>query len=254
MFSIARPAGAGKDKTRRGNDRRPRRPCGPDHDADESCTEAAGLPSWHPSGSVVAFAMSEPGLFFRGPGARSETSSTSSPSWHGEHQDRRRFHVARIADPNRLESFPAWSADGKTLYFCTADRSWGRDQPLAIEDLKKVKYDLMRVRYDIEKDAWGEPEPVLTAAETGLSISEPRASPDGRYLLFCMSAYGGFSRLPAQQRSVPDGPQAAASTGGCSATAPASESWHCWSSNSRWIVFSSKRDNGLAGPAVLQLY
>jgi len=24
-----------------------------------------------------------------------------------------------------------------------------------------------------------------------------------------------------------------------------SDSWHCWSSNSRWIVFSSKRDNGL---------
>lgn len=23
------------------------------------------------------------------------------------------------------------------------------------------------------------------------------------------------------------------------------DSWHCWSSNSRWIVFSSKRENGL---------
>ena len=96
------------------------------------------------------------------------------------------------AGPGRLESFPAWSADGKTLYFCAADRSWGRDQLRAIEDLKKVKYDLMRVPYDIEKDTWGAPEPVLTAAETGMSISEPRASPDGRYLLFCMSAYGGF--------------------------------------------------------------
>jgi hypothetical protein len=33
----------------------------------------------------------------------------------------------------------------------------------------------------------------------------------------------------------------------CNSTS--SESWHCWSSNSRWIVFSSKRDNGwLARP------
>ena len=35
-------------------------------------------------------------------------------------------------------------------------------------------------------------EPVLLAKDTGLSITEPRVSPDGRWLLFCMSEYGEF--------------------------------------------------------------
>ena len=118
----------------------------------------------------------------------------------------------------------------------------------AVEDLKKVKYDLMRVPYDIEKDAWGAPEPVLTAAQTGMSISEPRASPDGRYLLFCMSAYGGFPVYqPSSDLYLLDLRSGKHRRLECNSDA--SESWHCWSSNSRWIVFSSKRDNGwLARP------
>ena len=106
----------------------------------------------------------------------------------------------------------------------------------------------MRVPYDIEKDAWGTPEPVLTAAETGMSISEPRASPDGRYLLFCMSAYGGFPVYqPSSDLYLMDLRSGKHRRLECNSDS--SESWHCWSSNSRWIVFSSKRDNGwLARP------
>jgi hypothetical protein len=208
-----------------------------------------GYPSWHPSGSAVAFSMNEPRLLFRGAGCevrdvldlqsslalvRVPTAAVSAPP-----------HAAR---PGRLETFPAWSADGKTLYFCAADQSWGQDALRAIEDLKKVKYDLMRVPYDIEKDAWGAAEPVLTAAETGLSISEPRASPDGRYLLFCMSAYAGFPVYqPSSDLYLMDLRSGKHRRLECNSDA--SESWHCWSSNSRWIVFSSKRDNGwLARP------
>ena len=106
----------------------------------------------------------------------------------------------------------------------------------------------MRVPYDMEKDAWGRPEPVLTAAQTGMSISEPRASPDGRYLLFCMSAYGGFPVYqPSSDLYLMDLRSGQHRRLQCNSDA--SESWHCWSSNSRWIVFSSKRDNGwLARP------
>ena len=90
--------------------------------------------------------MNEPGLFFREAGCEVrdvfdlqsdlalvnvQTGVVSAPP--------------HVAGPGRLESFPAWSANGKTLYFCAADQSWGRDQFRAVEELKKVKYDLMRV-------------------------------------------------------------------------------------------------------------
>jgi hypothetical protein len=219
-----------------------------------SAPKLPGFSAWHPGGSAVAFSMNQPGLFFREAGCEVrdvfdlqsdlalvnlQTGAVSAPT---------PASGSPAAGPGRLESFPAWSADGKTLYFCAADRSWGQDRLRAADDLKKVKYDLMRVPYDIEKDKWGAAEPVLTAADTGMSITEPRASPDGRYLLFCMSAYGGFPVYqPSSDLYLLDLRSGKHRRLECNSNA--SESWHCWSSNSRWIVFSSKRDNGwLARP------
>ena len=64
--------------------------------------------------------------------------------------------------------------------------------------MKSVKYDLVRISYDIGQDKWGEPETVLSSKDTGLSIAMPRVSPDGRWLLFCMCEYGYF---PTWQQS-----------------------------------------------------
>lgn len=112
------------------------------------------------------------------------------------------------------------------------------------DNYDKVKYDLMRISYDITTDKWGQLETVLGAGETGKSILLPRISPDGRFLLFCMCDYGCFPALQpssdlylmdlntSQYRKLP-------------VNSELSESWHSWSSNSRWIAFSSKRDDGI---------
>jgi hypothetical protein len=108
----------------------------------------------------------------------------------------------------------------------------------------QVKYDLMRVSYDVETDAWGPAETVLSASQAGLSILLPRVSPDGRFLLFCMSQYGCFPVYqPTSDLYMMD-----LSTGKyrkTTANSEYAESWHSWSSNSRWVVFSSKRQGGL---------
>ena len=91
---------------------------------------------------------------------------------------------------------------------------------------------------------WGHAETVLSAEQTGLSILLPRVSPDGRFLLFCMCRYGCF---PVYQPSS-DLYMMDLATGRYSRLAinsEYSESWHSWSSNSRWIAFSSKRQGGL---------
>jgi hypothetical protein len=107
----------------------------------------------------------------------------------------------------------------------------------------EVKYDLVRIAYDVEADQWGQPETVLAAKDTGRSILLPRISPDGRFLLFCMCRYGCFPAYqPSSDLYLMDLEK------GTFAEAPInsefSESWHSWSSNSRWIAFSSKRGEG----------
>jgi hypothetical protein len=144
-----------------------------------------------------------------------------------------------ISRPDRLETFPAWSPDGRFLYFCAAD-------PLPLEQYKQVRYDLMRIGYDPDRGDWGELETILLSEDTGLSITEPRVSPDGKWLLFCMSEYGAF---PVYQSSS-DLYLLNLETReyrGLQVNSPRSESWHSWSSNSRWIAFASKRRDGIFG-------
>jgi dipeptidyl aminopeptidase/acylaminoacyl peptidase len=153
-----------------------------------------------------------------------------------------------IADHKRIETFPAWSADGRYLYFCSAlihDVDPSLPQFVGSES---VRYDLMRISFDPETRAWGKLETVLTAGQAGGSISEPRTSPDGRFLVFCRSDHGAFQVLQpdcdlyivdlTRRNEFPFRPLAAANS-------PRTDSWHSWSSNSRWLVFSSKRDYGL---------
>jgi hypothetical protein len=201
--------------------------------------------SWHPGGSVAAFAMIRPMQYFRGAGAEiREVLDSQSDLAAVNVQTGTVLASPGIADPARLETFPAWSADGKVLYFSSAKSLWAQGGMPAVDCISKIRYDLMCVRYDIEKDTWGEPEMVLSSAETGKSISEPRASPDGRYLLFCMSNYGTFPvHQPSSDLYLMEIKSRKYRRLECNSSQ--SESWHCWSSNSRWIVFSSKRDNGL---------
>jgi hypothetical protein len=148
-----------------------------------------------------------------------------------------------LADKDRLETYPTWSPDGRFLYFCSAPILWN-DDTTPPTNYDKIQYDLRRVAYDPATDQWGEVETILSAEDTGLSILLPRISPDGRFLMFCMCPYGCFpiyqpgSDLYLMDLSTGDTQKLAINS-------EYSESWHSWSSNSRWIAFSSKRHGGL---------
>jgi Tol biopolymer transport system component len=159
-------------------------------------------------------------------------------------EDRTAVCPPQLSDKNRLETYPTWSPDGEYLYYCSAPVLWKDRDSVPPENYEKVKYDLCRVSFDVRDNSWGPVETVLSAEETGLSILLPRISPDGRFLLFCMCEYGCF---PVYQASsdlyIMD-----LSTGkyrSLAVNSKYSESWHSWSSNSRWIAFSSKRQDGL---------
>jgi len=151
--------------------------------------------------------------------------------------------VPGASGSERLETYPAWSPDGRYLYFSSAPVLWTDRNVVPPDRYAEVKYDLRRIRYDIDTDQWGKPETVLSAEKTGLSILLPRISPDGKFLLVCMCRYGCFPVFqPTSDLYMID--LARGTWKKAEINSEFSESWHCWSSNSRWIAFSSKRGGG----------
>jgi hypothetical protein len=209
-----------------------------------------GYTSWHPSGRLAAFSVNKVRQFFHSAAdeVRDVIDFDSLMAYYLVDSETVKT-TQDLARKDRLETYPTWSADGRYLYFCSAPIAWS-DRSVVPESFDQIKYDLIRIGYDLDRDQWGPLEPVLSAEETGLSILLPRISPDGRRLLFCMCDYGCFPVYrPSSDLYMMD-LEAARQTGEYAyrrldINSDKSESWHSWSSNSRWIAFSSKRDSGV---------
>ncbi len=210
-----------------------------------------GYTTWHPSGKVAVYSINNLPMFFHT--ARNEIRDTfdlNSALAYFVVDSQTIKTAPEISKENQLETWPVWSADGRYLYFCRTPMKWPVKGKFPPDGYDKVKYDLVRISYDIGRDKWGELEMVLSAQDTDLSIAMPRLSPDGRWLSFCMCDYGYFP--PWQQSSdlyIVD-LKTAHETGHyeyhrLDVNSDQSEAWHSWSSNSRWIVFSSKREHGV---------
>lgn len=92
--------------------------------------------------------------------------------------DRRTLQTAPLlADKAQLETQPAWSPDGRYLYFASAAKRWTESMTFPAEHVAGIRYDLKRVRYDVETDQWGPVETVLSADQTAKSNLNPRISP-----------------------------------------------------------------------------
>ena len=65
-----------------------------------------------------------------------------------------------IATADHNETWPTWAPDGTWLYYCSAPK-------VAFADHRQVRYDIMRVGYNLANDQWGEPEVVVSSARTG---------------------------------------------------------------------------------------
>lgn len=199
--------------------------------------QTMGYLSWHPSGRLLAFSANKLSLFSHTVGETRDVYDAQSDLGIYRVDSNLTVYPPPISLTNRNETWPNWSPDGRYLYYSAAD-------PKPLEQFRKIRYDLMRVSYDINHDRWGEPEMLVSSQETGLSACEPRVSPDGRFVMFCLCNYGNF---PIYQTNTDlyllD--VAARKFRRLEINSPQADSWHCWSSNGRWVVFSSKRLDGL---------
>jgi hypothetical protein len=209
-----------------------------------------GYTSWHPNGRLAAYSINFVGQFFHT--ARNEVRDvidldSALAYYNTDSKISKTF--PDIAKKDELETYPAWSPDGRYLYFSRAPLVWGSSRKELPPNYDQVRYDLMRISYDAGKDRWGPVETVLSSKDTGLSILEPRISPDGRWLLCCMCDYGCFPVYQQSSDLYLIDLKAAEQTGRfdyqrLDINSDQSESWHGWSSNNRWFAFSSKKDYG----------
>lgn len=204
-------------------------------------TMSAGIyPAWHPDGKHIAFSTGKisPHLTTR-KNKPVDVADKASGLFVYNTEKNTTTTSPEIAT-NRRESMPEWSADGKYLYFTSATEAHKGDD----ESLLHSRYSLMRIPFDPETEIWGNTEVVLDADSIRMSISMPAASPDGKFMVCAMTDYGYFTifhqnsdlyLIDLEKRSYKK----------MELNSNTSESHSQWSSNSRWLVFSSKRTDGV---------
>lgn len=205
-----------------------------------------GFVSWHPQTPIIAASFSKPRLILHT--ARNDMRDIIELyGWIGTFDltSQQVEEVPGLRDETRLMAFPLWAPDGQYLYYCSAPVPKA-GSGILVDQIKTIKYDLMRISFNFETNDWGTPEPVALARDTGFSIAQPRISPDGTRLFVCGIPYGCW---PAYDRSSDlysidlsgDNTSGTFPINKLSLNSEECESWLSWSTNSRWIVFSSKR-------------
>jgi len=192
-------------------------------------------PAWHPSGRYIAFSSNSTQQSFPITGSQQvevydhfsdlilmDLQTDSVSAWHP------------VSEGSRMETFPGWSPDGETLYFCVADSLAG-----VVENRADIRYRLDAIAF---RDGQFTGEPWTLWESDSLSVSFPRVN--GKWMLFTGSAYGTFpiwhKEADLYLMDLESGTVAPADVLNSEDT----ESYHSWSSNGRWVLFSSRRLDG----------
>ena len=212
-------------------------------------------PAWHPTAKLIAFSTNLTRQAFH-------TSNDNKIEVYDLASDMILYDVTTDSvsivsnDPELLEVYPTWSPDGKYLYYC---KSVPLPEEMRDKDIRttypKVQYNLYRRPFDLATHNFGDEELVYDAASSDKSVTLPRISPDGRYLLFAQGQYGCFhSRhrdadivcIPMEKFSGTPLTVEAASFVDLSAlnSKENSDSYPTWSSNGHWIMCASRREDG----------
>ena len=208
----------------------------------DSTISALVYPYWHASGRYVAFSVNKTNqvLHVKNPDRIEVFDEASDVVVYD--LDRHEIVTSDIiSSPESFETFPTFSPDGRSLYFCSSKSV----EPMP-ERYRDARYSLCRVDFNPEDCSFGDKVDTLYNAEIqGGSVSFPRISPDGRHLVFTLSGYGNFSIWHKDADLYCLDLQKGRLIRMDALNSGDVESYHSWSGNSRWLVVSSRRDDGL---------
>lgn len=207
----------------------------------DSIGGAMVYPYWHPGGRFVAFSTNKTSqLFHSGLNKRIEVFDGKSDVFIYDVEKRLVLKDTLLMKKLWAENCPAFSPDGKWLYFTTARRM---SYP---KDYDKEKYSLCRVAFDEKTGKLGAMVDTLVSSySTGKSVTWPRPSYDGRYIMYTLADYGYFSVWHPESDLWLYDLQTGHTRLMDEVNSDCAESLHNWSRNSRWFFFTSRRENGL---------
>ena len=144
-------------------------------------------------------------------------------------------------NPDYVQTCAFWAPDQSFIVFA---RAKARDPYTAGQPASKyandpnetqIQYDLYRIPFNNGKG--GQAERIVGASENGMSNNFPKVSPDGKWIVWVQNKNGLLMRPDSKLYIVP-------STGGQArplrSNLKTMNSWHSFSPNGRWLVFSSK--------------
>ena len=212
----------------------------------DSTISAGVYPAWHPTHDYIAYSTNKTHQSIRSMDHnRVEVADEESDLIL---YDIRNNAVSIIEnDTCQFECFPAWSPDGRMLYYVSAyyDAPFNdkrKDQVFV--NSSEIRYDLYCKPFDPDTRTWGKSTLLYECSSEEMSATLPRVSPDGRMLMFSMAPYGVFHiwhresdlwMMDLTDNSIRRLDEI---------NSPEVESYHSWSSNGKWVIFSTRREDG----------
>lgn len=198
-------------------------------------------PSWHPGGRYCAFSTNKTSqvLHLADAEERMEAYDAESDVFVYDTEKNRIIIDTLTMRRYWVENCPAFSPDGRWLYFVTARRE---QHPISYD---QKRYSLCRVAFDEQTGHFTGAVDTLINTPDQPSITWPKPSADGRYLMYTVVNWGHFSiwhpeadlwlldLQTGEQRRMDE------------VNSPRADSFHNWSPSGNWFLFTSRRGDGL---------
>lgn len=215
----------------------------------DSILSSTVYPTWHPTKNWVVFSSNQTGQTFHVLNRDKIEVVDYGSDLVFYDADKKQLSNILKTDAD-LETFPCWTPDGRKIFYCSAhvpefaNTTDEQRRDMIGNICKQVRYNLMSITFDPATRRFGAPVVEYDCAAQGKSAAVPRVSPDGRYVLFTLADYGQFHIWHRSSDLYVKDLQTGQVRPLTATNSDNVDSYHGWSSNGRWMVFSSRRDDG----------